>query len=101
MTVMMNVQTLKDGSWNSMISAHPSGQIQADLGICPYCFMVEESNVRKEPYILIVNPFQPTSCMKKWANNPQYRDPSFSVGVFIFDNTQIALAAFPNELVSR
>ncbi len=30
-----------------------------------------------EPYFLIVNPSQPGSCIKKWANNPQYRDPSF------------------------
>ena len=34
---------VKYGSWNSMISAHLNGQIFADLGICPYCFMVEES----------------------------------------------------------
>ena len=36
--------TIKDGSWNCMISAHPRGQIFADLGICPYCFMYEESS---------------------------------------------------------
>ena len=33
-------------------------------------------NLRKDPYFFIVNPFQPKSCIKKWANNPQYRDPS-------------------------
>ncbi len=35
---------LKDGPWNSMISAHPGGQIFADLLICPkaYCFMDKE-----------------------------------------------------------
>ncbi len=36
-------------------------------------------NVRKEPYFLIVNPFQPKSCKKKWANNPRYRDPSLYI----------------------
>ena len=56
-------QQLKNGSWNSMISAHINRQIFANIGICPYCF-------------LIVNPFQPKSCIKKWANNPRYRDPS-------------------------
>ncbi len=33
----------KDGSWNSMISAHPTGQIFVDIVICPYCSMGEES----------------------------------------------------------
>ncbi len=36
-------QLVKDGSWNSMISAHNNGQIFADVVICPYCFMGEES----------------------------------------------------------
>ena len=44
---------IKDGSWNSMISAH------------------------------IVNPFQLKSCTKKWANNPRYRDPSLLKYVLI------------------
>ncbi len=33
----------KDRSWNYMISAHPIGQIFADLVIVSYCFMGEES----------------------------------------------------------
>ena len=33
-----------DGSWNSMMSAHPNGQIFADLVTCPYCFMGEEES---------------------------------------------------------
>ena len=40
----------KDGSWNCMISAHASGQIFADLVICPYCFMSKES-IHVECYI--------------------------------------------------
>ena len=60
-----------------MISAHLNGQIFADLGICPYCFMGEESTFsasrpppgwypqtsRKESYSLIINPFQSKSNM--------------------------------------
>ena len=61
----------KDGSWNSMISAHINRQIFANIGMCPYCSMGEEE------YFLIVSPFQPKSCIKKWANNPRYRDLSF------------------------
>ncbi len=30
---------------------------------------------------LIVNPFWLKSCIKKWANNPQYRDPSLHSGL--------------------
>ena len=36
----------KDGSWNSMISAHVNGQIFANMGICPYSSLGEE----KTPY---------------------------------------------------
>ena len=65
----------KDGSWNSMISAHINRQMFANIGMCPYCSMGEEGTqhslyVRKEPYFLIVNPFQLKSCIKKWANKP-------------------------------
>ncbi len=41
------------------------------------CFQ-HSLNARKEPYSLIVNPFQPRSCVEKWANNPRYRDPSLT-----------------------
>ncbi len=37
--------------------------------------------MRNEPYFLIVNLFQPKSRIKKWANNPQFRDLSFICGV--------------------
>ncbi len=40
---LLGVMGVKDGSWSSMISAHPNGQIFADLVICPYYFMCEES----------------------------------------------------------
>ncbi len=37
------IKYLKDGSRNSMMSAHPTGQIFVDLVICPYYSMGEES----------------------------------------------------------
>ena len=62
-----------------MISAHINRQIFANMGMCPCCSMGEEHplSVGAEPYFLIINPFQPKSFIKKWANNPQYCDPSF------------------------
>ncbi len=51
------VRVNKDGSWNSMISAHINRQIFANIGMSPYRFLGEEGSVRKEPYFLIVNPF--------------------------------------------
>ena len=39
----------KDGSWNSTIFAHPTGQIFAHLVICPYCSTGEESIHMKCP----------------------------------------------------
>ena len=56
----------KDGSWNSMISAHISRQIFANIGMCRFQLFF----CQKEPHFLIVNHFQPKSCIKKWANNP-------------------------------
>ncbi len=41
----------KDGSWNSMLSAHPIGQIFADLVICPYRFVGEECRILFPPNI--------------------------------------------------
>ncbi len=37
-----NLALDKDGSWNSVISAHINRQIFANIGICPYCSMGEE-----------------------------------------------------------
>ena len=34
-----------------MVSAHPNGQIFADLMTCPYCFMSEESINRYLVYL--------------------------------------------------
>ncbi len=51
----------KDGSWNSMISAHPTGQIFVDLMISPYCSMGEES---------IINPFIAKIEDETWAYTP-------------------------------
>ena len=31
------------------------------------------------PYFLIVNPFQSKGFLQKWANDPQYRDPSLQM----------------------
>ena len=44
MTIYLSMQQTraKDGSWNSMVSAHLNGQIFASIGICPYCLMSEE-----------------------------------------------------------
>ena len=75
----------KDGSWNSMISAHINWQIFANIGMCLYCTMGEEV------YFLIVNPFQPKSCIKKWANNPRYRDPSFPNGVARYSSHNLVM----------
>ncbi len=42
--IMSLLTTLfKDGSWNCMISVHPSRQILAYFMIWPYCFMGEGS----------------------------------------------------------
>ena len=33
---------------------------------------------RKDPYFQIVNPFEPKGSIYRWANDPQYRDPSLA-----------------------
>ena len=38
---------------------------------------------RMGPYFLIVNPFQPKGFIQKWANNPQYCDPSLKFFVVV------------------
>ncbi len=48
----------KDGSWNSMISAHPTGQIFVDLVICPYCSMGEECNDGQIPPESLTGPLE-------------------------------------------
>ncbi len=44
----------------------------------PTAWFQHSLTVRMDPYFLIVNPFQPKSYIKKWANNPRYRDPSLN-----------------------
>ena len=67
---------LKDGSWKPKVSGHPKGQIYADLVICPYCFMGEESIDmcfiihRKKSYFQIINPFKSKDYVEEWANYP-------------------------------
>ena len=56
---------VKDGSWNSMISAQTTGQIFIDLVICPYCSMGEEY-----PYFPKINPYTARSKVQWWADTP-------------------------------
>ncbi len=64
----MQVTCAKDGSWNSMISAHLNRQIFANMGIRPYCSMGEEGNI---------NTFAAINEDERWANTPWFPDPSF------------------------
>ncbi len=73
-----------------LISAHDhiksKGPVWKSHGICPYperpnawqcwttfCFLIPQ----KELYFPSVNPFKLKNCVEKWANHPQFRDPSF------------------------
>ncbi len=93
----------KDGSWNSMISAHivqvpDTGMLEVEYVRWTYSSstlgvllgIILQTNINRQilanigmcPYCSMceegthVNPFQLKSCTQKWANNPRYRDPS-------------------------
>ena len=63
-----------------MISAHHSGQIFADLGIYPCCFMSEEL------YSIIVNLLAPQMSILTWTDNAQFCDPSLAIQLLTPDS---------------
>ena len=67
---------------------HPDeGLVMIFHDICP--FQTLKTLAR---YFLIVNPFQPKSCIEKWANNPQYSDPSLETfHLYMFTKQRIIL----------
>ncbi len=84
-----------------MVSAHLNRQIFASIGICPYCLVDEECflNGKKELYFPSINPFKPKSVVEKWANTPQYHDPSFELGKKIQRRSYLTIfvVAIPKE----
>ncbi len=55
------------------------GYVMIFLGICPY--PLGPNTLSRQTRVLPINPLQPKSFIQKWANTPQYRDPSLANGI--------------------